>query len=76
MDRGLPVEEPGGLQSMDFSRQEYWSGQPIPSSRGIFPAQGMNLLSPALQEDSLPSEPPGKPYATLRLCYCGEGAWT
>ena len=27
----------------------------------IFPAQGSNLGSPALQADSLPSEPPGKP---------------
>ena len=25
------AEEPGGLQSMGFSRQEYWSGVPFPS---------------------------------------------
>ena len=25
------TEEPGGLQSMGFSRQEYWSGVPLPS---------------------------------------------
>ena len=25
------MEEPGGLQSMGFSRQEYWSGLPLPS---------------------------------------------
>ena len=25
------TEEPGGLQSMGFSRQEYWSGLPFPS---------------------------------------------
>ena len=39
--------------------QEYWSGQPLPSS-GIFLTQGSNP-SPTLQEDSLLSEPPGKP---------------
>ena len=25
------TEEPGGLQSMGFSRQKYWSGLPLPS---------------------------------------------
>ena len=30
-------------------------------SRGVFPTQGTEPESPALQEDSLPSEPPGKP---------------
>ena len=31
--------------------------------QGIFPTQGQNpSLSPALQADSLPMEPPGKPY--------------
>ena len=37
--------------SMDFSRQEYWSGLPFPFSRGIFPTQKLNphlFLSPAL----------------------------
>ena len=33
----------------------------ISSSRGIFLIQGSNLDPPALQADSLPSEPPGKP---------------
>ena len=42
--------------SMEFSRQEYWSGQPFPSL-GIFPAQGSN---PGILH-SLLSEPPGKP---------------
>ena len=41
------------LLSMGFSRQEYWSGLPFPSS-------GIKPRSPALQADSLPSEPPGK----------------
>ena len=29
--------------STGFSRQEFWSGLPFPSPRGIFPAQGLNL---------------------------------
>ena len=46
--------------SMAFSRQEYWSGLPFPSL-GDFPDPGTEPWSPALQADSLPSEPPGKP---------------
>ena len=46
--------------SMGFSRQEYWSGLPV-SSLGDLPDPGIKLSSPALQADSLPSEPPGKP---------------
>ena len=45
--------------SMEFSRQEYWSGLPFPSP-GDFPDPGIESGSPALQADSLPSEPPGK----------------
>ena len=29
--------------SMGFSRQEFWSGLPLPS-RGIFPTQGLNHI--------------------------------
>ena len=46
--------------SMEFSRQEYWSGLPFPSP-GDLPNPGIKSGSPALQVDSLPSEPPGKP---------------
>ena len=42
-----------------FFRQEYWSGLPCPPLRDL-PNQGIKLGSPALQADSLPSEPPGK----------------
>ena len=45
--------------SMGFPRQEYWSGLPFPSPRD-FPDPGIEPRSPALQADSLPSEPPGK----------------
>ena len=41
--------------SIGFSRQEYWSG--LPSSGGL-PSPGMELGFPALQADSLSSEPP------------------
>ena len=44
---------------MEFSMQEYWSGLPLPSP-GDLPDPGIELGSPALQADSLPSEPPGK----------------
>ena len=46
--------------SMKFSRQEYWSGLPFPSP-GYLPNPGIEPGSPALQADSSPSEPPGKP---------------
>ena len=47
-------------QSVEFSRQEYWSGLPFPSP-GDLPNPGIESRSPALQPDALLSEPPGKP---------------
>ena len=47
--------------SMGFSRQEYWSGLPF-SCPGDLPGPEVEPGSLALQADSLPSEPPGKPY--------------
>ena len=46
--------------SMGFPKQEQWSGLPFPSP-GDRPNPGIQPRSPALQVDSLPSEPPGKP---------------
>ena len=46
-----------------FSRQEYWSGLPCPPPEDL-PKLGIKLRSPALQVDSLPSEPPEKPKNT------------
>ena len=46
-------------QSMEFSRQEYWSGLPFPSPEDL-PNPGIKPRSPTLQADTLPSEPPGK----------------
>ena len=45
--------------SMEFSRQEYWSGLLFPIS-GDLPDSGIEPESPALQADCLPSEPSGK----------------
>ena len=52
--------------SMEFSRQEYWSGLPLPSP-GDLPDPGIKPRSPALQVDALPSELPGKPTFILKL---------
>ena len=46
--------------SMEFSRQEYWSGLPFPSP-GYLPNPGIEPGSPALQANSVPSESLGKP---------------
>ena len=51
--------------SMEFFRQESWSGLPFPSP-GDLPHPGMEPRSPALQADSLPPEPPGKPFSTMK----------
>ena len=50
---------------IEFSRQEYWSGLPF-FSRGDHPDPGIEPVSPALQVDSLPSEPPGKPQGPFK----------
>ena len=52
--------------SMGFSRQEYWSGLPCPPP-GDHRNPEIEPRSPALQVDSLPSEPPGKPKNSLSL---------
>ena len=53
--------------SMGFSRQEYWSGLPFPSP-GDHPDPGIEPRSPALQADTLPSEPPENP--TIKKAEC------
>ena len=55
---------PQGLHSpWEFSRPEYWSGQPFPCP-GDLPNPGTQPRSPTLQADSLPTEPQGKPKNT------------
>ena len=53
-------EEEYFLQGVYISKQEYWSGLPFPSPEHL-PDPGIEPGSPALQADSSPSEPPGKP---------------
>ena len=48
---------------MEFSRPEYWSGEPFPSP-GHLPNPGVKSRSPTPQVDFLPAEPQGKPKNT------------
>ena len=50
--------------SMEFSMQEYSRGLPIPPP-GHLSDSGFEPRSSALQADSLPSEPPGKPTTAI-----------
>ena len=50
--------------SIGFSRQQYWSGLPCPPP-GDLPHPGMEPASPALQADSLPTEPQVAPVSTI-----------
>jgi len=52
--------------SMEFSRQEYWSGLPCPSP-GDLPNPGIKPRSPALQAESLSFELPRKPLGKWKL---------
>ena len=53
--------------SIEFSRQEFCSGQPFPSPRDILHA-GIEPGASALQADSLLSEQPGKPHMCVCVC--------
>ena len=58
-----PLQAHQASLSMEFSRQEYWSGLPFPPP-GDLPDPGMepgSPVSPELQVDSLQSEPPRNP---------------
>ena len=46
--------------NLEFSRPEYWNGQPFPSP-GDSPNLGIEPRSPALQVNSFAAEPQGKP---------------
>ena len=54
--------------SIGFSRQAYWNGLPFPSP-GDLPNPGFKPGSPALQADSLPTEPPGSPNCCYTICW-------
>jgi len=57
-----------GFLSMEFSRQEYWSRLPF-ASPGDLPDPRIRPESPALREDSLPSEPLAHFTNLPNLCY-------
>ena len=54
---------PWTIQSLEFSRPEYWSGECL-HSQGDFPNPEIEPRSPALRADSLLAEPQGKPNNT------------
>ena len=53
--------------SMEFSKQEYCSGLPFPLL-GDLPDPSIELGSPALQADSLPTKSPGE--RNIHICKC------
>ena len=53
--------------SIEFPRQEYWSGYPFASPRDLCDP-GVEPRSPALQEDSSPSEPQRERLSTNSAC--------
>ena len=57
--------------SMEFSRQEYWSGLPFPLED--LPDPGIEPASPALAGGFFTTEPPGKAAHThtyINICVC------
>ena len=75
--RMAPIETPWTAAhqaplSMGFSRRECWSGLPFPSP-GDLPDPGIELGSPALQADSLPTKLQGKPSKQADSGKCFEG---
>ena len=59
---------PWTIQSMQFSRPEYWSGYPFPTPGDLLKT-GIEPRYPASQADSLPAEPQWKPNNHLRFSY-------
>ena len=59
--------------SMGSSRQEYWSWLPCPPPQDLS-NPGIKPGSPAMQADSLPSEPSGKPSGSQRSHFL-QGVW-
>ena len=47
------------IEFVEFSRREYWSGEPLPSP-GDLPDTGLEPRSPTWQADSQPAEPQPK----------------
>ena len=54
---------PWTIQSLEFSRPEYWREKSFPSA-GDLPNPGIEPKSPTLQADPLSAEPQGRPKNT------------
>ena len=66
MDCSLPGSSIHGIAHSKNFRQDYWSGLPFPSP-GDLPNPGIKPWSPALQADSLLTEPSGKPKSITHI---------
>ena len=77
----LTLCDPMDSAVMEFSRQEDWSALPCPPP-GDLPDLGIEPkapVSPVLQADSLPTEPPGKPlvsYTSYNTAACVIRWWS
>ena len=67
-----PVDCSQASLSMEFSRQEYWTGLPFPSPGGLPDARIKceSLVSVALAGGFFPTVPPGKPILYKIVCIC------
>ena len=63
---------PWTIQSMEFCRPEYWSGEPFPSL-GDLPNPEIEPRSSALQANSFPAEPQGKGFSKGGFSKAGVG---
>ena len=57
------------LLSMQFSRQEYWSGLPFPSAENL-PDPAIKPVSPTVQADSLPLSHQRSLCVCVCVCVC------
>ena len=58
---------------LEFVKQKYWSGLSFPSP-GYLPNSGTGSRALELHANSLPPEPPGKPYDFLNKIECVYGS--
>ena len=58
---------------MGFSQQEYWNGFPFPppENRPDPGVEPMSPVTPALQANSLPTEPSGEAHVRLQIKTAG-----
>ena len=68
------LRPPWTIQSVKFSRPEYWSEKPFPSP-GDLPNPDVEPGSLALQADSLPAKPPGTPSMSASIDKLGDWDW-